>query len=236
MESESRQKVATKASTTRTRRRPSRRIEILRRSAHLFLEKGFEITSLVDIAEAAGISKAGLYYHFSSKQDLLAAIINYGHEVLELEFEKQLADCSTDEEALHRLIYTYALIITREDDAAFANLAVEEMRSLLPADREQIANRKRAFLGCRQAARHRYHDRHPDAGRHGAVAAKVVSTNGPAVGPADGGLDRRARHARCAAGRRLAILAPHPSIDPDRAGTRGLVGGERNPDARLPAY
>ena len=147
MESESRQKVATKASTTRTRRRPSRRIEILRRSAHLFLEKGFEITSLVDIAEAAGISKAGLYYHFSSKQDLLAAIINYGHEVLELEFEKQLADCSTDEEALHRLIYTYALIITREDDAAFANLAVEEMRSLLPADREQIANRKRAFLG-----------------------------------------------------------------------------------------
>ncbi len=44
------------------------------------------------------------------------------------------------------MIYTYALIITREDDAAFANLAIEEMRSLLPADREQIANRKRAFL------------------------------------------------------------------------------------------
>jgi AcrR family transcriptional regulator len=111
------------------------------------LERGFEIASLVDIADATGISKAGLYYHFSSKQDLLAAIINYGHEILELEFEKQLADCSSDEDALHRLIYTYALIITREDDAAFANLAVEEMRSLLPADRAQIANRKRAFLG-----------------------------------------------------------------------------------------
>ena len=147
MEAGNRRKAAAKSSTGRNRRRPSRRIEILRRSAHLFLEKGFEVTSLVDIAEAAGISKAGLYYHFSSKQDMLAAIINYGHEVLELEFEKQLADCSTDEEALHRLIYTYALIITREDDAAFANLAVEEMRSLLPADREQISNRKRAFLG-----------------------------------------------------------------------------------------
>ena len=136
------------ANTTkgRIRRRPNRRIEIMRRSAHLFLEKGFEITSLVDIAEATGFSKAGLYYHFSSKQDLLAAIINYGHEVLELEFEKQLVDCSTDEEALRRLIYTYALIITREDDAAFANLAVEEVRSLLPSDRDQIADRKRAFL------------------------------------------------------------------------------------------
>jgi len=146
MKAESGHQNAANASTGRTRRRPSRRIEILRRSAHLFLEKGFEITSLLDIAEATGISKAGLYYHFNSKQDLLAAIINYGHEVLELEFEKQLEDCSTDEEALRRLIYTYALIITREDDAAFANLAVEEMRSLLPEDRDQIADRKRAFL------------------------------------------------------------------------------------------
>lgn len=146
-EARSREMAAAKTPTGRIRRRPNRRIEIMRRSAHLFLEKGFEITSLVDIAEATGFSKAGLYYHFSSKQDLLAAIINYGHEVLELEFEKQLAGCSSDEEALRRLIYTYALVITREDDAAFANLAVEETRSLLPADREQIANRKRAFLG-----------------------------------------------------------------------------------------
>ncbi|MCW8984375.1 MAG: TetR/AcrR family transcriptional regulator [Thermoanaerobaculales bacterium] len=146
VEARNKKETTEKSSSTRPRRRPSRRDEILRRAAHLFLERGFEIASLVDIADATGISKAGLYYHFSSKQDLLAAIINYGHEILELEFERQLADCSSDEDALHRLIYTYALIITREDDAAFANLAVEEMRSLLPADREQIADRKRAFL------------------------------------------------------------------------------------------
>jgi AcrR family transcriptional regulator len=147
MEARTHKESTEKSSPTRTRRRPSRRTEILRRSAHLFLEQGFEITSLVDIARATGISKAGLYYHFSSKQDLLAAIINYGHEILELEFERQLEDCSSDEDALRRLIYTYALIITREDDAAYANLAVEEMKSLLPADRQQIADRKRAFLG-----------------------------------------------------------------------------------------
>ncbi len=147
MEARAGKKARAKSSSTRPRRRPSRRHEILRRTAHLFLERGFESTSLADIARATGISKAGLYYHFSSKQELLAAIINYGHEVLELEFDRQLADTSSDEDALRLLIYTYALIITREDDAAFANLAVEEMRSLLPADREQIANRKRAFLG-----------------------------------------------------------------------------------------
>jgi len=131
---------------TRPHRRPSRRNEILRRTAHLFLERGFEVTSLVDIAHATGVSKAGLYYHFRSKQDLLAAIVNYGHEILEDEIRKELADCRDDEEALRRLIHTYALSITREDDAAFAVLAVEEMRSLLPADREQITHRKNAFL------------------------------------------------------------------------------------------
>ncbi len=118
----------------------------MRRSAHLFLERGFETTSLMDIARATGISKAGLYYHFSSKQEMLAAIVNYGHEILEEELRKELVDCRNDEEALRRLVRTYALSITREDDAAFAILAVEEMRSLLPADREQIASRKRAFL------------------------------------------------------------------------------------------
>ena len=58
----------------------------------MFLERGFEIISLVDIAEALGISKAGLYYHFHSKQELLAAIINYGHEILEDDIQRELAD------------------------------------------------------------------------------------------------------------------------------------------------
>jgi len=134
------------ANATRPRRRPSRRTEILRRTAHLFLERGFEITSLVDIADAVGISKAGLYYHFSSKQELLAAIVNYAHDILEEEIQRELDDSRSDEEGLRRLIRTHALIITREDDAAFANLAVDEMRSLLPTDRAQIARRKRAYL------------------------------------------------------------------------------------------
>ncbi|HOC43648.1 MAG TPA: TetR/AcrR family transcriptional regulator [Thermoanaerobaculales bacterium] len=134
-------------SASQRRRRPSRRNEILRRTAHLFFERGFEITSLVDVASACGISKAGLYYHFRSKQELLAAIIHYAHDILEHEIQKELADSRSDEEALRRMIHTHALILTREDDATFAILAVDEMRSLLPDDRAQIARRKRGYLG-----------------------------------------------------------------------------------------
>jgi AcrR family transcriptional regulator len=133
---------------TRPRRRPSRHDEILRRAAHLILERGFEIVSLVDVARACGISKAGLYYHFNSKQELLAAIISYAQDIHEDEIQKVLTGRSADdEEGLRRLIHAHALMMTREDDAAFAILAVDEMRSLLPADREQVARRKRSYLG-----------------------------------------------------------------------------------------
>lgn len=133
---------------TPLRRRPSRRDEILRRTAHLFLEHGFEISSLVDVAEAIGISKAGLYYHFQSKQELLAAIISHAQDIHEEEVRKELAAChGGDEEELRRLIHSHALMMAREDDAVFALLAVDEMRSLLPADRARIAARKRVYLG-----------------------------------------------------------------------------------------
>jgi len=138
----------TKSSPAGPRRRPSRRDEILRRAAHLFLERGFEIMSLVDVARACGISKAGLYYHFNSKQELLAAIISHAQDIHEDEVRKVLTDNSADdEEDLRRVIHAHAVMMTREDDAAFAILAVDEMRSLLPADRAQIARRKRSYLG-----------------------------------------------------------------------------------------
>ncbi|MFI7192723.1 TetR/AcrR family transcriptional regulator [Nocardia nova] len=41
----------------------------------LFSNKGFEQTSLREVADAVGITKASLYYHYASKLDLLLAII-----------------------------------------------------------------------------------------------------------------------------------------------------------------
>ncbi|MBF6238136.1 Intercellular adhesion protein R [Nocardia otitidiscaviarum] len=41
----------------------------------LFSTRGFEQTSLREVADEVGITKASLYYHYSSKQDLLLAVI-----------------------------------------------------------------------------------------------------------------------------------------------------------------
>ncbi|WP_019931857.1 TetR/AcrR family transcriptional regulator [Nocardia sp. BMG111209] len=51
--------------------------EAIREAAiELFSDKGFEQTSLREVADAVGITKASLYYHYASKQDLLLAIVD----------------------------------------------------------------------------------------------------------------------------------------------------------------
>lgn len=57
----------------------------------LFTEQGFDKTSLREVAERVGVTKAALYYHFRSKEDLLSSLIErvhgisgHGLDVLEL--------------------------------------------------------------------------------------------------------------------------------------------------------
>ncbi|MFI6576956.1 TetR/AcrR family transcriptional regulator [Nocardiopsis sp. NPDC050513] len=51
------------------------RAEIREAALELFAEKGFEKTSLREIADRLGVTKAALYYHFPSKDDLLRALV-----------------------------------------------------------------------------------------------------------------------------------------------------------------
>nr|HRC77090.1 TetR family transcriptional regulator [Kouleothrix sp.] len=52
------------------------RERILAEGARLFMEHGYNGISMREIAEAVGVSKAGLYYHFKDKQDLFLAIMH----------------------------------------------------------------------------------------------------------------------------------------------------------------
>ncbi|MBM3605708.1 MAG: TetR/AcrR family transcriptional regulator, partial [Alphaproteobacteria bacterium] len=48
--------------------------DLLAVSSRLFATKGFKATSMRDIATEAGVSKALLYHHFASKDDIYARI------------------------------------------------------------------------------------------------------------------------------------------------------------------
>jgi AcrR family transcriptional regulator len=55
--------------------RDDTRSRIMRAALTLFTEKGFAATSTRELAEALGFTKAALYYHFRTKDDLLAALV-----------------------------------------------------------------------------------------------------------------------------------------------------------------
>ena len=77
-----------------------RRASILETAARLICEKGYEGTSIQDIADAAGLTKAGLYHHIRSKEHLLLEIQNYGMDVFE---ERVLHAVMPIEDPLERL-------------------------------------------------------------------------------------------------------------------------------------
>src|ERR1700741_4554495 len=56
------------------------RQEILRTAARLFQQRGYDATSMNDVAAALKLSKGGLYHHFQSKEEILFEIMNHAME------------------------------------------------------------------------------------------------------------------------------------------------------------
>lgn len=73
---------------------------ILETAARLICERGYEGTSMQDIATACHLTKAGLYHHVQNKEQLLFAIMNYGMDVFE---ERVLSKVQPIEDPLERL-------------------------------------------------------------------------------------------------------------------------------------
>lgn len=56
----------------------NRRDELVRVSARLFRERGFDGTTIRDIADAVGMRSGSPFYHFKTKQEILAAVMEEG--------------------------------------------------------------------------------------------------------------------------------------------------------------
>ena len=59
------------------------RERILDVAADLFVEQGYDKTSLREIAQRVGFTKAALYYHFASKADILVALHMRMHRLID---------------------------------------------------------------------------------------------------------------------------------------------------------
>jgi len=53
------------------------RKHVIEVAAILFLEKGFAYTSMDELVRVSKVSKSNVYYHFSNKEELLEAVVDY---------------------------------------------------------------------------------------------------------------------------------------------------------------
>lgn len=66
------------------------RIQLIESAALLALEKSWTTISLEAIASAAGVTKGGLFHHFSNKEALFAAVFDYLIEAFEKAIEEKM--------------------------------------------------------------------------------------------------------------------------------------------------
>src|ERR1700694_3876151 len=108
-----------------------RAAEVYRTAADIILEKGYNATSVSDIAQALAITKAGHYHYIHGKTQLLFDIMQYGLDELDREVAqpaKKIADAGT---RLRFMITMHSRIVTRGEGAV--TILVDEALALTPA-------------------------------------------------------------------------------------------------------
>lgn len=116
--------------------------DIYREAARIISEKGFDATSMGDIAETVDLTKGGLYYYIKGKKALLFAIMNFALDLLEERVMGPAREEETPDARLASLISGYVRLMT-EEPAAMGILASEDEK-LDPSYRPRIRERKRA--------------------------------------------------------------------------------------------
>jgi len=118
------------------------RDEILEAATQIFSQKGFHATSMQDIAEAVNLQKASLYYHISSKQDILVAVLDQAIDLLIERMQEVMALHLPADKKLQRAMQVYLGSLLEHRDVAAVLLL--EHRSLEPElQREHITRRDR---------------------------------------------------------------------------------------------
>jgi AcrR family transcriptional regulator len=86
------------------------RDEILTAATDLFETRGFHETSMAEVARAAGVSKALIFWHFKNKEELFVAVLGKLFEPYVIDFAEEAG--ALDEKAqLLKLIESYLLFV-----------------------------------------------------------------------------------------------------------------------------
>jgi AcrR family transcriptional regulator len=131
------------------------RARILQVARAAFVERGYAAVSMQEIADAAGLTKAAIYYHFRDKQELFEAVVLAEMERLHQGVAEQLAAGPPLRAQLER-VTAFALGATRGDRTRLIDDAHRYcVKERILALQEQIATPYDLLRGAFTAAQAR---------------------------------------------------------------------------------
>ncbi|WP_250657062.1 TetR/AcrR family transcriptional regulator [Alkalimarinus coralli] len=115
----------------------SARGRLLVKAAHLFKMKGYERTTVRDLANEVGIQSGSIFHHFKTKEEILKAVMEEAIRYNTERMKRALANASTTKEKLLELIKCELTSITGFTGEAMTVL-VYEWRSLSEESQKHI--------------------------------------------------------------------------------------------------
>lgn len=116
------------APSLRERTRRAVKAEITDAAMRLFVERGFEATTIEQIATAAGISRRSFFRYFATKEDIVVGDLAALGEVVKTALEARPA-----EESAWEALRAAFQALRRPDDSAESQLAVAKMLDDAPS-------------------------------------------------------------------------------------------------------
>lgn len=121
------------------------RKDILFTAAHLFQQQGYDATSMQDVASALNLSKAALYHHFESKDEILFQIMSYGMDIFETQVVAAVRNIADPEERLRACIRLHIDVVVGGREREIT-VILHENHALRPEEKRQINARKKAYI------------------------------------------------------------------------------------------
>ena len=121
------------------------RQEILRTAARLFQQRGYDATSMNDVAAALKLSKGGLYHHFQSKDEILFEIMNHAMEITQERVISPVRGIVDPVERLRALIRLHIEVVLSPRDREIT-VMLHENHPLPPTLRKRINGRKKEYI------------------------------------------------------------------------------------------
>lgn len=122
-----------------------RRDEVIAAAEQLFSEKGYEATSVRDIAESLGIKAGSLYTHIETKEDLLWEILTAAANRFFDEVAPVLTSDLVTTQKLRRAISAHVQVITTSNVSAAVYMM--EWRHLTEPRRSEFLARRDKYEG-----------------------------------------------------------------------------------------